>query len=213
MGRLDDISVKFGTDKGSLMHGYTEYYEPVFSKYNNPTILEIGVLNGASLKMYNEFYNGNCNIVCADIEDKTPVVGGMENVSFFKLNQGKEDEWDAFLEKTNGMMFDIILDDGSHRWLDQMVTLYKLYKRVKPNGVYILEDLHTSFFVEQYSSLSPLHWVSFVESDGVVSFDYKKTNELKNAIKDVVVYNIMSRGKGNEFYKNRSVTSVITFKQ
>ena len=36
---------------------------------------------------------------------------------------------------------DIILDDGSHRYLDQQRTLHTLWPRLRPGGFYIVEDM------------------------------------------------------------------------
>lgn len=36
---------------------------------------------------------------------------------------------------------DIILDDGSHKYLDQQRTLHTLWERLRPGGFYIIEDM------------------------------------------------------------------------
>ena len=36
---------------------------------------------------------------------------------------------------------DIVIDDGSHRFLDQQATLHVLWPRVRPGGFYIVEDV------------------------------------------------------------------------
>ena len=41
--------------------------------------------------------------------------------------------------------FDIIVDDGGHRMREQRMSLETLFKHVKPGGVYLCEDLHTSY--------------------------------------------------------------------
>ena len=41
--------------------------------------------------------------------------------------------------------FDLIVDDGGHTMEQQQVSLGFLFPRVRPGGVYIVEDLHTSF--------------------------------------------------------------------
>lgn len=44
-----------------------------------------------------------------------------------------------------GLEFDVIVDDGGHRMDQQITSLYTLWKAVKPGGVYICEDLDTSY--------------------------------------------------------------------
>jgi hypothetical protein len=43
---------------------------------------------------------------------------------------------------------DIVLDDGSHRMSDVVETFRFLYPRTSPNGVYLVEDLHTAYWDE-----------------------------------------------------------------
>ena len=52
------------------------------------------------------------------------------------------DQIDSFCESQEN--FDVILDDGNHRMMDQQVSFAKLFKKLNPNGLYIIEDLHTS---------------------------------------------------------------------
>ena len=53
---LDHYALKHGTDKSSIHHNYTAVYEKYFRpiKEDKVKVLEIGVLYGASLKMWNE---------------------------------------------------------------------------------------------------------------------------------------------------------------
>ena len=37
--------------------------------------------------------------------------------------------------------FDIIIDDGGHNMIDQQISLGYLFKHLKPNGIYVIEDL------------------------------------------------------------------------
>ena len=56
--------------------------------------------------------------------------------------------------------FDVIVDDGGHSMLQQIVSLSTLLPFVKPGGVYILEDLATSFW-PQLSDLN-ISTVAFI---------------------------------------------------
>lgn len=38
-------------------------------------------------------------------------------------------------------VLDIIIDDGSHRFLDQEATLHTLWPRLRPGGFYVIEDM------------------------------------------------------------------------
>jgi RHS repeat-associated protein len=67
---LDEIGLKFGTDKSSIYHNYLPFYE----RYRNEPmkLLEIGVAGGASLAMWTEYFP-NSAIVGADIDPEVSV--------------------------------------------------------------------------------------------------------------------------------------------
>lgn len=63
------------------------------------------------------------------------------------------DQADAgFLERfaadtTADGLFDLVVDDGGHTMEQQMISLEHLWPIVKPGGLYVIEDLQTSFLV------------------------------------------------------------------
>jgi hypothetical protein len=57
--------------------------------------------------------------------------------------------------------YDVIVDDGGHTWLQQLVSLSILLYHVKPGGIYVLEDLATSF-QEGYASGLRVSAVQFI---------------------------------------------------
>jgi hypothetical protein len=44
--------------------------------------------------------------------------------------------------------FDIIIDDGGHTMNQQIITFQCIYNHMTENGVYLCEDLHTSYWKE-----------------------------------------------------------------
>lgn len=60
---------------------------------------------------------------------------------------GSQDDPD-FLNKVVDEMggIDVVLDDGSHHMDHIPVTLETLFPRLAENGVYMIEDLHTSYW-------------------------------------------------------------------
>ena len=41
---------------------------------------------------------------------------------------------------------DIVIDDGGHRMQQQITSFEELYPHIQPHGVYLCEDIHTSFW-------------------------------------------------------------------
>jgi spermidine synthase len=132
--KLDDLGVKYKTDKSSIYHDYLSFYEEHLPEKVD-RLLEIGVMDGASLKMWRDYYP-QAEIIGLDIKEPREI----EGVSWLKM-----DATDVYAMKGLGK-FDVIVDDGSHMTLDQQITFHYAYKNMlNPGGIYIMEDLHTSF--------------------------------------------------------------------
>lgn len=159
MDRLTEIGLKYKTDKAGREtgHGFTEFYYPHFAKLTNPTILEIGIYTGASLKMMEEFY-GNPKIIGVDIESKTEYDNG--HIKTLIADQSNRKQLLKVLDYASE--FDIIIDDGGHTMEQQFRTIATLFPYVKKGGIYILEDLHTSFIGAHFNP----------NGDTFTSYDY-----------------------------------------
>jgi hypothetical protein len=139
---LTELSYLFGTDKLPYLHNFIEVYERYFSpvKYKVKKVFEIGVLSGASHKMWKCYFN-NAEIYGIDIEPK-PWLEKL-GVHVYLADQGDRKQLQAFIEEY-GSEFDIIIDDGSHYMSDQQISLGFLFKHLRRGGLYIIEDVHTS---------------------------------------------------------------------
>ena len=77
-----------------------------------------------------------------------PIVRALvpNDVARLHLFSGDQSDPEALLRAvaTTGP-YDIIVDDGGHTMMQQIVSLSVLLQHVKPGGVYVLEDLATSF--------------------------------------------------------------------
>ncbi len=119
---------------------YQKYFHGLIGK--NPNILEIGVQNGGSLQIDSQYFV-NGNIYGLDI---TPEVCNMDlgvNIKTFCFDVKDQEK----IQKSfNNIEFDVILDDGSHINTDVIAAFKLLFPKVKPNGIYVIEDLHTSYW-------------------------------------------------------------------
>ena len=134
---------KYKTDK-STFHKLTILYSLLFQKWryrDDLNLLEIGIRDGASIKMWRDWFP-NGNIFCVDIrENSTKNVNGLERVFAETLDSGNKGHWKAFFEKYQNTQFDIIIDDGSHDPNEQWEAFNFLKEHLKFNGFYIVEDL------------------------------------------------------------------------
>ena len=75
---------------------------------------------------------------------------------------------------------DVFMDDGSHMMKDQQITLAAFFKCVKPGGLYILEDLHTSESVRDPNNESCI-WGSKKETTTLGMLEeYIKTGKINS---------------------------------
>lgn len=121
------------TDKG-YTHSYQTGYEFVFQKFNPTSLLEVGIKQGRSLAAWKILFP-KCNITGVDITDKE------FRDEYLKMAQSKNIICDStkpellqFLEPS----YDVIIDDGSHFYLDIEKTFDLLKYRF--NHAYVVED-------------------------------------------------------------------------
>lgn len=143
MNELRLLFDRYGTDKG-FFHGYDSFYEPIFKtkQHHEINLLEIGIHDGASIFAFRDYFP-RAQIYAIDIDDKKSFSGN-------RLTIERGDESDRkFLDGVfSGTEFDIIIDDGGHYLDHQFIALEQLFPRLKSQGIYILEDLHTSLWPE-----------------------------------------------------------------
>jgi Methyltransferase domain len=144
---LDTLALKYGTDKSSSFHNYTEIYERYFSNLSQEPIklLEIGIYEGASVQMWEDYFpNGDLHFI-----DKDPSIIKYQSQRshYHYLDQSNRYELLNFISETDGD-FDIIIDDGGHRMEQQIISFQMLFSHMKPGGLYIIEDIFTSYWQE-----------------------------------------------------------------
>jgi hypothetical protein len=147
MKSLKEIATFFGTDKevSHSSHGeghkYCDFYDHHLSKLKleNLKIFEIGIFDGASLKMWEEYFPNSLIYGIDLIIEPKSVLINEGRIKSFKLDAGYENNLLEF-EKTHGP-FDIVIDDGSHFTNHQFLSWDLFNNKCK---VFIWEDLHTS---------------------------------------------------------------------
>ena len=134
---LDAIGVVSKTDKSSIFHDYLRSYEALFGdeKQHFTSILEIGVQQGHSLRMWREWM------------PQATIVGVDRNVwcaypdgCIVEIANAADPEQIEPVAMTYGP-FDLIIDDGSHIPEEQHAALDILWPYLKDGGYYIIEDV------------------------------------------------------------------------
>jgi hypothetical protein len=147
---MNDLERYFRQNDKRIIHKWNHYfdvYDRHFSKFRNKdiVILEIGVSQGGSLQMWKDYFGDKAKIfgidinpACIDLEE--------ENIKIFIGSQSDR----IFLRdlKTKIPLIDILIDDGGHTMVQQIVSYEELFNHMKDDGVYLCEDLHTSYWFE-----------------------------------------------------------------
>jgi SAM-dependent methyltransferase len=140
----------FLTNDKKLIHKWKHYfpiYEQHLSRFINRDVIlfEIGCGGGGSLQMWKRFLGPHARILGIDIN---PACRSYEEDQI-AIAIGDQSDCD-FLQKiisTTGAP-DIVIDDGSHVMEHVNKSFSFLYPRVSRNGVYLVEDMHTSYWEE-----------------------------------------------------------------
>lgn len=143
MENLTTIFDKYNSDKNSSFHNYCRQYESIMRDYRTKDIsfLELGVLNGESIKMWREVFPNAKRIVGVDITPECKQYENADKSIFIEIGDATNSEFIKYINEKYGP-FDIILDDASHINKDIILSFEKLFPLMNDNGLYIVEDTH-----------------------------------------------------------------------
>lgn len=147
---LDELALKYGTDKSSQGHAYTQVYEQYFHHLKDQPIkfLEIGFYRGYSAHMWENYFS-KAQLFFIDINQESyNYVNSLVRSSLYMVNQEDALALAAFASHVGGN-FDIIIDDGGHSMNQQITSFKVLFPHIKHGGIYVIEDLHTSYAFER----------------------------------------------------------------
>lgn len=155
MSSLSELAEKYRSDK-LLSHSYVPFYQELLSEIHVRNLLEIGIgypelmepfahgwVPGSSLRMWSEFFP-EARIFACDIRPDTLINEG--NIRSWVCDQSDEMSIHKLIWaiETYGpsawIHFDVIIDDGSHRTSDQLLTAKILLPHLIVGGAYVIED-------------------------------------------------------------------------
>lgn len=130
--KLHDIGLKYQTDKATY-HLYLDIYEEYLNPIKNSIkkMLEIGVKDGNSIKMWREWLDTNVIVEGWDVANLPQI----ENTNLKLVDQTNIGQ---MYENISGL-YDFILDDGLHSQKSIETSFSTLFPFCKH---YIIEDLH-----------------------------------------------------------------------
>lgn len=149
------------SDKWSL---YLAEYHRLFESYRNLPIrlLEIGVQNGGSLEIWGKYFRNAQQLVGCDINSACGNLEYEDSRIAVIVGDANAGETEAQILAHATDQFDIIIDDGSHRSSDIVKSFARYFPHLKVTGLYIVEDLHCSYWQEYEGGLAaPYSSVAF----------------------------------------------------
>ena len=185
---LCEIGSKYDTDKSSQRknvtntrhcHPYTLFYNSLFQNHRNKSlnIAELGILDGGSLMMWKEYFP-HAKIYGYD-NDKKHIENfknkyNNDNITLSEIDvTNKENISDTF--KKMGMQYDIIIEDTTHQFEDQIRIIENTYEYLKPGGIMIIEDIFKKYdenrYIERLESV-----LQHFENYYFVTLDHKNRN-------------------------------------
>lgn len=215
---LSELGMIYPTDKQWTHDYYNRAYQDTLFpvKDSASKIVEIGIGEGYSLEVWREFFK-NASIIGLDM---SPTAGNgilnMDRITLQNMDLSVKLNLESFAEQNPDI--DVLTDDGTHKMADQQLALATLFKSIKPGGIYIIEDLHTSVECKipekaiynwgDPNKTTTLDVLQHFEKTGKIISDYMTPEEMKyleNNIESVKIFD--EKGK---FY---SITSVIKKKK
>lgn len=151
---LDEIAIKHGTDKATVHpvkgHGYAPFYARFFEplRWRPIKLLEIGVGGGESIRTWLEYFprasvfgvdNNQSTNDWNTVKAKTDL-----RYTFVYGDQSDPTFWKCFAADY-GKDWTVIVDDGSHKGNDVIVSFQHLWEWVMPKCFYCIEDLATAY--------------------------------------------------------------------
>ena len=167
---MNDLKKYFENNNKKNIHKWLHYfdiYEENFSKYRNKkiTVLEIGVFRGGSLSMWQKYFGLQAKIIGIDINPECKEFE-RENIKIYIGDQTNEDFLHSVLIDNDKP--DIIIDDGGHTSNQQISSFNFLYKELKYEGIYLVEDTHTSYdlrFQDRSDQLTFIEYAKYLSDE------------------------------------------------
>ena len=216
---LCEIGKKYDTDKSSQRtnvsdyrhcHPYTLFYESIFKnkKNENLKIAELGILDGGSLLMWKEYFttseiygfeynndlinnfrqkfnNDRITLSNIDVTNKNSIVK-----AFSELNE----------------LYDIIIEDTTHQFEDQIRVIENVYTYLKPGGILIIEDIFKSYNENDYlDRLTPI--LQHFQDYYFIELDHNNKNS--TGWNNDKLFILIKSG-GEPIFKNTNKLTIIT---
>jgi SAM-dependent methyltransferase len=146
---LCNLGVKYSTDKSPYntdsslhKHAYTSIYNLLFSnmRYKDIKLGELGILDNHSMQCWREFFP-NAKLYGFEWFDLRIDKAINDNIDCTYIKMNVKDVASITEGLTAAGKFDILIEDSTHEFEDQIRFINEAYKHLKPGGILIIEDI------------------------------------------------------------------------
>lgn len=127
-------------NKKNKGHSYHKFYERYLSKIKNTDldVLEIGSFRGnAAAALY--FYLPLSKITCVDLFPDLFLYKSKRINNYYLDNSSEKEIQSKIL--INDKKYDLVIEDAGHYYKDQIISLFKIFQKLKKGGIYVIEEL------------------------------------------------------------------------
>ena len=216
---LCEIGKKYDTDKSSQRynvsnirhcHPYTIFYDGLFKHKKNEklNISELGILQGGSLLMWKEYFT-NSNIYGFDYETRFinhfKQTFNNDRIHLYNIDVSNKDSIVKVYRELN-ILYDIIIEDTTHQFEDQIRVIENTYQYLKPGGILIIEDIFKSYNENDYiHRLQPI--LKYFQDYYFIELDHNNKNSTGW---DNDKLFILIKGGAEPIFKNTNKITMIT---
>lgn len=134
---------KYSDKWDSYLDVYDQFLNNI--RYNRVNILEIGVQNGGSLEIWDEYFPNALSIVGCDINEKCSQLNFQSPKIKVVIGDAASGTTKTKLIKL-AKSYSLIVDDGSHHSRDIIDNFTSLFPLLEPHGLYVVEDMCCSYW-------------------------------------------------------------------
>ena len=134
-------------------HHYLEFYDMLFGPRRETAkhVVDIGIYHGGSTKLFHDYFP-MARITGIDVKLYPQAVAFCKGLERISLVQASSTDPAAMAQALQPPP-DIVVDDGSHKYPDQLATLQTVYPLVAPGGLYCVEDLSPGAVKPMYDAI------------------------------------------------------------
>lgn len=212
------IGAKYDTDKSSQRlnvtdkrhsHPYTLFYHSVFKNKTDADldIAELGILKGSSLLMWREYFK---KAIIYGFEFNTKHIDSFkkkfnnDRINLFEINVNEKSSLDNAFYSV-GIQYDLIIEDTTHQFEDQLRVIENVHPYLKPGGMLIIEDIFKRYQEQDYiERLAPI--LDVFQDYYFVSMDHK--NRCSTGWDNDKVFVLIKAGEEPIFKSNKRMTII-----